>query len=105
MSPESAQPEVMDKIEAKDVRMTEWKNALETRLQYLISEAATLRQTMSAAKTQPKKQYFGKKFKKVNAEVMQIVDMLSKMEYINNLKTQATEEIDSNENTQVPASV
>jgi hypothetical protein len=43
MSPESAQPEVMDKIEAKDVRMTEWKNALETRLQYLISEAATLR--------------------------------------------------------------
>jgi hypothetical protein len=71
----------------------------------LISEAATLRQTMSSAKTQPKKQYFGKKFQKVNAEVMQIVDMLSKMEYINNLKTQATEEIDSNENTQVPASV
>lgn len=64
------------------IQRSKWKTVIEAELQDLIGQATKIREQMSSAKTQTKRQYFDKKFKKINAAVMQMVVSLQRLEHL-----------------------
>lgn len=66
-------------LDLKEARKLQWKNAIESELQLLIIEAAKIRKSITEAKTQYKKDFYGKKFKKINAQVLQYVGALQRL--------------------------
>lgn len=80
-----------EKEQAVDNRLTQWKEAVQSELQHLITEAADIRKQISTAKTATKRQYFEKKFAKVKPQVMQMVAALQKLETAEAEKATTTE--------------
>ena len=62
-----------------EARLDQWQVAAETELQDLVQQAASIRTNITSAKTQAKKQYFEKKFKKVQADVMRMLVTLERL--------------------------
>ena len=60
-------------------RISEWTGAIEQELQELVQQAASIRQNIVGAKTTVKKQYFEKKFKKVQQDVMSMLATLQRL--------------------------
>ncbi len=54
-------------------RSNQWQSALNGELQHLIEMASICRKAITTAKTETKKKYYSKKFKKIQAEVMQML--------------------------------
>lgn len=54
-------------------RMELWRATIDAELQQSITEAANLRQKISESKTDVKRKYYNKKFKKVSDTVMQLL--------------------------------
>lgn len=83
---ESAQAEPVSREQLIDAvvaqRSDQWKAAVEAELQDLITEASIIRKEISTAKTNTKKKYFEKKFKKVNQEVRQMVAALHRIQQV-----------------------
>lgn len=62
-----------------DARLDLWQSAAEAELQDLVQAAAHIRHNITTAKTQVKKQYFEKKFKKVQTDVMRMLTTLERL--------------------------
>lgn len=62
-----------------DDRLDLWQSAASAELNDLVHAAATIRMNITTAKTQAKKQYFEKKFKKVQADVMRMLVTLERL--------------------------
>jgi hypothetical protein len=60
----------------KSIRISEWKGMVEQEIQKLMEEAAQLRKTINVSKTDTKKQFYTKKFKKISAETIKMVEAL-----------------------------
>jgi hypothetical protein len=60
-------------------RTAMWRGAVEQELNALIIEASRIRKEIDSAKTQLKKQYFQKKFKKITTQVMQMLTALERV--------------------------
>lgn len=89
---EEVQPEVTAEVEEidselgdstrahlKDERKAYYAKMIEEDLQILIKEAATIRNKITDAKTVAKKDFYKKKFAKVNAQVRQYVGALHRL--------------------------
>lgn len=70
--------QAIDSIVAK--RSDQWTAAINAELQSLITEAASIRQNISTAKTQTKRNYYQKKFNKVSVQVRQMVAALQRVQ-------------------------
>lgn len=73
----SEQPEV--EIDLKELRLKQWRDAIEADLQQLIIEAAKIRKNITEAKTKYKKDFYTKKFNKVSAQIRQYVAALQRL--------------------------
>lgn len=62
-----------------DARLDLWQAAAEAELHDLVQQAAHIRTNITSAKTQTKKQYFEKKFKKVQLDVMRMLTTLERV--------------------------
>lgn len=62
------------------MRRAQWRQAVEQELQILVSQASVLREKINTAKTNYKKQFYGKKFSKVQTQVMQMVAALQRFQ-------------------------
>lgn len=62
--------------DVKKIRLSEWKGMVEQELQQRMVIAAEIRKTMNEAKTSTKRNYFGKKFRKINDEIYRHVSAL-----------------------------
>lgn len=60
-------------------RTAMWRGAVEMELRDLIAEASRIRKEIDTAKTNLKKEYFKKKFKKVTTQVMQMLTALERV--------------------------
>jgi hypothetical protein len=67
------------KSEMKKMRMSEWKAMVETELQQRMTVAADIRKIMTESKTSTKRDYYGKKFKKLQGEIYRLVSALQKL--------------------------
>jgi len=85
------QAAVPSREEIKDARLEEWKESIQKELQRLVMMASLIRKSIDTAKTQVKKDYYGKKFKKVNAEVLRLVSYLQYMQQLEASQNQPTE--------------
>ena len=65
--------------DAKQIRMSEWTKTIEDELQQRLVKASELRQIINTSKTSTKREYYTKKFAKVNKEVYRMVAMLQKL--------------------------
>lgn len=63
-------------------RLVEIKQMIEGRLQQSISEAARIRSNISTAKTDCKRKFYDKKFKKINTGVREDVLALQQIQYL-----------------------
>lgn len=68
------------RAEEEAIRRSQWKQAVEQELQILVSQASVLREKINTAKTNYKKQFYGKKFSKVQTQVMQMVAALQRFQ-------------------------
>ena len=68
------------KLEAEAIRRKEWINALQAGLQEQVQKAADIRKKIVEAKTKTKKEYYQKKFNKVQPKVMEMVAMLQRLQ-------------------------
>lgn len=59
---------------------TQWSNMIQASLQSLVTEASNIRKKLNESKTSTKKQYYEKKFAKVQREVLQMVGALQRMQ-------------------------
>lgn len=66
-------------IDLKEVRKQQWRELIEAELQTLIIEAAKLRKCITDAKTTTKKEFYGKRFKKVSNQIRQYVGALQRL--------------------------
>lgn len=66
--------------ELEDARRAQWKAAIEAELQETVQQAAAIRQKITTAKTNYKKQFYGKKFTKVQGKVMQMLSALQRFQ-------------------------
>ena len=66
-------------LSVAEARLDQWQVAAEVELQDLVQQAASIRTNITTAKTQAKKQYFEKKFKKVQADVMRMLITLERL--------------------------
>jgi hypothetical protein len=80
------------KTSAAEARLDTWQQAATAELQDLVQVAANIRTNITTAKTQTKKQYFEKKFKKVQADVMRMLITLERLK----AETSPTESQDAN---------
>lgn len=64
----------------KDERRALWRGAVEQELQSLVQEASQIRKAITESKTLTKKTYFNKKFKKCQAQVLQMVGTLQRLQ-------------------------
>lgn len=62
-----------------EARLDLWQQAATAELQELVQTAAHIRTNITGAKTQAKKQYFEKKFAKVQADVMRMLVTLERL--------------------------
>ena len=69
-----------DKVDAKEMRLAQWKQAISSELQPFLTEAAKIQNIINKSKTASKKQYYQKKFKKIQQSVLQYADLLQKLE-------------------------
>jgi hypothetical protein len=69
-----------DQVQTADSRISQWRGAVEQEMQALITQAAQIRQQSNTAKTSTKRIYFNKKFKKISAEVMQMVAAMQRID-------------------------
>lgn len=60
-------------------RVQRWTTTLEQDLQLQVKEAANIRQSIATAKTATKRQYFERKFKKVQSNVMSTLATLQRI--------------------------
>jgi glutaredoxin 2 len=60
-------------------RIDTWTKTVEQELQSLVGTAATLRKNITEAKTTTKREYYNKKFKKVQGEVMSMLATLQRL--------------------------
>jgi hypothetical protein len=74
---EQVNPEVMDIAKQ---RLAKWRGAVEQELQSLVQQASEIRRNIDTAKTNVKKQYYAKKFKKVTNEVLQMVATMQRLD-------------------------
>lgn len=63
----------LDFSQIKAERMELWRATIDAELQQSITEAANLRQKILESKTEVKRKYYNKKFKKVSDTVMQLL--------------------------------
>ncbi len=68
------------RMKAEVHRRAQWKGAIEQELQATVQEAADVRKKITEAKTSYKKQFYGKKFSKMQSKVMQMVSALQQFE-------------------------
>lgn len=64
----------------KDERRAMWRGAVEQELQSLVTEAAKIRKNITESKTSTKREYYTKKFKKCQAQVLQMVGTLQRLQ-------------------------
>lgn len=72
----------LSKEEAKNARLAGIKDEIESKLQYYITEASAIRQKSTGAKTECKRQFYAKKFKKINVAVRESIMALQQIEYL-----------------------
>lgn len=63
----------------KEERLELWRQSIDAELQDLITTAAAIRQEISTAKTETKRKYFSKKFKKISDQVVQLLAVQSQL--------------------------
>lgn len=56
-----------------NTRIDQWNHAIDAELQELVEAASNIRRNITEAKTDAKRVYYGKKFKKVQADVMRML--------------------------------
>ena len=56
-----------------DQRLTQWQQAVSEELQSLVQQASTIQSNINNARTVAKRNYFKKKFSKVQTEVMRML--------------------------------
>lgn len=69
----------IDFSQVKADRIELWRATIDAELQQHITEAAALRQKISESKTDVKRRYYNKKFKKVSDTVMQLLAVQSQL--------------------------
>lgn len=79
-------------IQPREQRLQEWETFIGQELQMLVQRAASIRQNITSAKTAAKRQYFEKKFKKTQQEVM---SMVATMERVKQMSAQSRENHES----------
>lgn len=72
----------LSKAEAKRDRLLSIEKEIEAGLQNYITEASLIRQKATGAKTDYKRQYYDKKFRKVNLAVRESVMALQQIKYL-----------------------
>lgn len=72
-------PAPLDFSDVKADRIELWRQTIDAELQSTITEAASLRQKISEAKTDVKRKYYNKKFKKISDQVMQLLAVQSQL--------------------------
>jgi hypothetical protein len=70
----------INNVDLPGLRRQQWKSAIEQELQDLVTKAALIRDEINGAKTEYKKQYFHKKFTKIQQQVMQMVAALQRIQ-------------------------
>ena len=60
----------------RKAKMSEWKSVIESEVQKMMVTVAELRKKIDGAKTSSKKQYYLKKFKKIQGETISLLNML-----------------------------
>lgn len=83
--------------EATSTRLAQWKGAVDLELQDLIKQASEIRANIANAKTQFKRQYYKKKFKKIQPRVLQMVAAMQRIEAQQAEHTKATQAVEANE--------
>lgn len=61
-------------------RRAQWKGAIQQELQVCVQQAAEIRKKITDAKTKYKKEFYGKKFAKIQSKVMQMIAALQRLE-------------------------
>lgn len=61
-------------------RRAQWKAAIQQELQELVQKAADMRKRINEAKTQTKRDFYSKKFSRLQPKVMQMVAALQRLE-------------------------
>lgn len=69
----------LDLSNVKEERLEIWRQSIDAELQDLITTAAAIRQEITTAKTEVKRKYFSKKFKKISDQVMQLLAVQSQL--------------------------
>jgi hypothetical protein len=72
--------QIAERMRAEAFRRAQWKGAVEQELQACVQEAAGIRQKIATAKTRYKKEFYGKKFAKIQSKVMQMVAALQRLQ-------------------------
>jgi hypothetical protein len=68
-----------NRTEIKKMRMSEWKAMVEDELQKRMALAADIRKIMTEAKTSTKREYYAKKFKKLQGEIYRLLTALQSL--------------------------
>jgi hypothetical protein len=66
--------------EMEAARRAQWRGAVEQELQLCVQEAAGIRKKITDAKTKYKKEFYQKKFTKIQTKVMQMVAALQRLQ-------------------------
>ena len=72
---------------ASTQRIEEWESVVHQELQDLVQRGSTLRKNIDSSKTDTKKSYYNKKFKKVQQDVMRMLVTLRRLESMKSAKT------------------
>jgi hypothetical protein len=89
---EAAEPTVQYNNPLKIKRLNEFKRSLTNELQPLIKEASELRIKITEAKTKTKKDFYGKKFKKIQGDVLRYVATLQQIDALISADTEGTDD-------------
>lgn len=66
-------------LDLKEVRKQQWRSIIEEELQRLIKNAALIKNKIMTAKTKYKKEFYKKKFDKINAQIRQYIGALQRL--------------------------
>jgi len=75
-------------METRAERLKLWTDTVQAELQDLIIKATQIREKMNTAKTRTKVEYYGKKFKKISSEVVNLAGTIQKIEELSKQKTE-----------------
>lgn len=90
------QPALVESVDLKEARKQQWRTAIEAELQSLIKNAAQIRTKITTAKTKYKKEFYTKKFDKINAQVRQYLGALQRLGPISIPESEGSEHGDIN---------